>query len=253
MDLTGLNETERARLDAAGFDAALASAVAHEAETMRFLWLRRSGFNAITGIAGAAGAAAVANVFAAEFGPLGAWLPILLPLIAAALGAAPWWEIQRVRSLSRTRWAARRLAALAVAADPDDETDEDWIALQRLAEAASGAPSTYEALAAVADRLDAGEAGAALTGPPGGGAARNSGTASDGAQRAEPTEAPAGPGRSGAARPPNPAPSRMTAAPARSMTPDQRDRLYDAIRAGVVITALVTLLVLLLIRRQMGA
>ena len=254
MDLTGLNETERARLDAAGFDAALASAVADEAETMRFLWLRRSGFNAITGIAGAAGAAAVANVFSGEFGPLGAWLPVLLPLIAAALGVAPWWEIQRVKSVSRTRWAARRLAALAVAADPDDEADEDWIALQRLAEAASGAPSTYEALAAVADRLDAGEAGAALTGPPGGGAARNSGTASDGARSAEPVEAPAGPGRSGAGpRPPNPAPSRMTAAPARSMTPDQRDRLYDAIRAGVAVAALVTLLVLLLIRRQMGA
>jgi hypothetical protein len=52
--------------------------------------------------------------------------------------------------------------------------------------------------------------------------------------------------------PRNPAPSRMAPAPARSMTPDQRDRLHDALRTGVILTALAALLVLLLIRRGMG-
>jgi hypothetical protein len=50
----------------------------------------------------------------------------------------------------------------------------------------------------------------------------------------------------------NPAPSRMTPAPARSLAPDQRDRLFDAIRTGVILAALIALLILLLLRRQLG-
>ena len=247
MDLTGLNETERARLEAAGFDAAISAAVADEAATMRFLWLRRSGFNAITGIAGAAGAAAVANVFAEDFGPLGVWLPIALPLIAAALGLAPWWEIEQLKSTDRTRWAARKLAALAVAADPDDETDDEWVDLQSLAAAGADARSTPEALRAVADALESDDVSGGLTAML---------TGRSAAAAAAESEAPASPGpgadRSRSRERPNPAPSRMTAAPARSMTPDQRDRLYDLIRAGVIVAALLVLLIFLLIRWRMG-
>ena len=253
MDLTGLTETERARLDAAGFDAGVAAAVAEEAQSMRFLWLRRSGFNAVTGVAGAAGAAAVANVFAEDFGPLGAYLPILLPLIAAALGLAPWWEIRQVKAVSRTRWAARKLAALAVAADPDDETDDEWVELQHLAATVSGARSTRDALNAAADALDAQDAGEDFTRVLGGGIQGESAAVSGADSNADTqvdTEATRAASASGRR---NPAPSRMTPAPARAMTPDQRDRLYDAIRAGIVIAALVALLILLLIRRQMGA
>lgn len=253
MELTGLNETERARLEAAGFDAALVSAVAEEAGTLRFLWLRRSGFNAITGIAGAAGAAAVANVFAEDFGPLGVWLPILFPLIVAVFSFAPWWEIQQVKAVSRTRWAARKLAALAVAADPDDDTDDEWVELQKLAEAASGAPSTPEALGRVADALDADDPGEGFTLSLLGGSSQASGDDPGGATPAGAAPESASAGRSAGPARRNPAPSRMTPAPARSLTPDQRDRVYDAIRTGVVVAALVALLVLLLIRRQMGA
>jgi hypothetical protein len=241
---SGLNDAERARLEAAGFDAALTAAIGDEAATMRFLWLRRSGFNAITGVAGATGAAFVANLFADDFGPLGVWLPILLPLGAAALSLATWWEIRRIKPVSRTRWAARKLAALTAAADPDDEDDDAWVELQKLAEAGAGAASAQDALRRIADALEDDDLDEAVTvvlggrvadGQPGADAVQNPGAA--------PTQPPRR----------NPAPSRMSPVPARSLTPDQRDRLFDAIRTGVVIAALIALLILLLLRRQLGA
>jgi len=237
MIAPGLNDAERARLDAAGFDDALAAAVAQEAATMRFLWLRRSGFNAITGVAGATGAAFVANLFADDLGLFGVWLPILLPLGAAALSLATWWEVRRIKPVDRTRWAARKLAALAVAADPDDEEDDEWVELQKLAAASPGAASAQDALRRIADLLEADDPEESvildLSGAQGGGAASDDGPA--------PTHRR------------NPAPSRMTPAPARSLTPDQRDRLFDAIRTGVILAALIALLILLLLRRQLGA
>ena len=248
MSLSGLTEIERDRLAEAGFGPTLVAAVAAEAETLRFLWLRRTGFSVVTGVAGAAGAAAVGNILGEAIGPLGVWVPVAITLLIAALSLAPWWEIERMKARDRARWAARKLAAHAVSADPDDDEDEDWTTLQSLAQTADGARSTQEALLSLADALEADRAESDLA------ALFTRGEEADSGRSDEAADPPPGPAQaSTAARRPNPAPSRMQTAPARAMTPDGRARLLDAARGAVIIAALIALTVLLLVRDRLGA
>ena len=130
MISNGLNDAEQAKLQAAGFSARLIKAVTDEAATMRLLALRRQSGSVWTGIAAAFGAIVlgVLQIFGDSLG----WLvTTLIPLLGGALAAAPWLEVRMMRQHEPVRWAARRLAVLAVTANPDNGGDDAWKGLVR--------------------------------------------------------------------------------------------------------------------------
>ncbi len=126
----GLNEKELAKLQSAGFSARFIEAVSDEAATMRLLALRRQSGNALAGIAAAFGALVLGalQIFGDDLG----WLATtLIPILGVLLAAAPWLEVRLMRRHEPVRWAARRLAVLAVTANPESGGDEAWKALVR--------------------------------------------------------------------------------------------------------------------------
>lgn len=136
MQEGGLSEEEEAKLRAAGFSAPVTAAVSREAATMRFLFLRRQSSNLWVGIAGglAAVIAGAANIFGEGF----AWLiSVGIPLLGGVVVVAPWLETRMMRQHEPVRWAARRLAVLAVVAKEDATDDEPWRSLTRFARLAA--------------------------------------------------------------------------------------------------------------------
>ena len=123
MAFSGLTEAEQGRLHAAGFHPRFVEVVADEAATMRLLWLRR-----LRGSGLAAGVAVVAGVAAGAVQVLdGAlfWIAtVLVSFLGALIGLAPWLEVRLLRQHEPVRWAARRLALLAVSATDEDENDD---------------------------------------------------------------------------------------------------------------------------------
>lgn len=121
----GLNEAEQAKMRAAGFNPRLIEAVSDEAATMRLLALRRQSGSAWAGLAAIVGAGGLGflQIFGDELG----WIATaLIPLLGVLLAAAPWLEVHLMRRHEPVRWAARRLAVLAVTANPEEGGDEAW-------------------------------------------------------------------------------------------------------------------------------
>jgi len=148
----GLSEEERARLGVAGFSAPVTVAVSREAASMRLLFLRRQGGNTWAAIlAGfAAVAAGALNAFDESFG----WIiTVALPFAAGLLALGPWLEIRMMRRHEPVRWAARRLAVLAVTADPEQADDEAFRALVRYAGWAARLESPRSVLRYLARRM----------------------------------------------------------------------------------------------------
>lgn len=110
----GLNDGEIAQLVAAGFMPALATAVAREALTMRWLFLRRghSGFWATAASLLVAAGAFVASL---RFGGLG-WLIGLAVSAFPVVQYAPDLEAWSLKRSEPARYAARKLAIMAVIA-----------------------------------------------------------------------------------------------------------------------------------------
>ena len=249
----GLTEAEVERLREAGFDTRLVEAITQEAQTLRFLWVRRTGLGSIIGFAAVFGGAILANLLDDLPGLLGALIPIAVPVVMVVLGVGPWYELQALKGSDRARWAARRLAAWAVTARIEAD-NENWRRLVTYAGVAGEARTAQQALGRIADAIDAGDRVTAA-----------SGSSTDGdseptqAAQAEPASQPhAQPLAAPRATPPappqrrNPAPSRATPPSSDSLAPDARDRLFDAVRGAVIGAALLVLLILVLIRRQLG-
>jgi hypothetical protein len=132
MSESGLSEEEEAKLRLAGFSAPVTAAVSREAASMHFLFLRRQSVNLWAGVAGglAAVVAGAANIFGEGF----AWLvSVVVPALGGLLALGPWLEIRMMRQHEPVRWAARRLAVLAVTADPEDREGDNWRSLTRFA------------------------------------------------------------------------------------------------------------------------
>ncbi|KAA5803750.1 hypothetical protein F1654_08090 [Alkalicaulis satelles] len=130
----GLNDGEIAQLVAAGFSSALATAVAREALTMRWLSLRR-------GVSGVWAAVTAALIGLALFliSMQSAALGVLIAVAGSILSFvqyAPHLEAWRLKHSNPVRFAGRTLAIMAVIAqrNPNPETNPQLRQLQTLAE-----------------------------------------------------------------------------------------------------------------------
>lgn len=126
----GLSEEERGRLSTAGFSMPVVMAISREAATMRLLALRRQSGTLWSAIAAglAVVIAGVLNIFEEGFG----WVATIgIPVAASLIALGPWLEVRMMRQHEPVRWAARRLAVLAVTAKPDGAGNADWRDLLR--------------------------------------------------------------------------------------------------------------------------
>jgi uncharacterized membrane protein YhaH (DUF805 family) len=125
--------------------------VADEAQTMRWLFVLRLGGTVLTGVIGfvvAVGAGALSAGDGRHYDVLTVALPVVLGLVVLF----PTLEMQAMRRYEPVRWAARRLAILAVQADPDqgEAGDEAWRELQRLVAESAGYDHPRSALRHIA-------------------------------------------------------------------------------------------------------
>ncbi|KAA5803749.1 hypothetical protein F1654_08085 [Alkalicaulis satelles] len=149
----GLNETEIALLEAAGFPPEAVQMIVREAEGLRWLFLKRSGAAAIWWIVSIIGAVTVGSLWQAT----GLWGSLAIPVLAIGLQAVSVMadhEINLPKSSDPPRWAARMLAAhvLRAAGLTKPETSDPFFALQAHAEAVRGA-SGWASFSLIARRL----------------------------------------------------------------------------------------------------
>lgn len=254
----GLNQGEVERLKRAGFSDGVIAAIEAEARTMRFLWLRRLGIGIQSGIAIAFGGAFLANSFGLPDG-WAAVVTFLFPVVLIGLSFAPMLEVQSVKSQDKNRWAARELAVLTVKANPDDDDNDEWQRLASLAQVTPPMASASAGLQAVAQALEDVSVAAQMARARAQEDAKTSQPDTSRAAQPHPAPAPSktsAPARQSSRPEPkprkNPAPSRADKAPARSMTPSDRDRRDDAIRGAIIVAALIALVVLILIQQALG-
>ncbi|MEQ8404602.1 MAG: hypothetical protein RKE49_05850 [Oceanicaulis sp.] len=151
----GLKAEERDRLAAAGANPALVNAVAAEAATMRWLFLNRGWDVFILPALGAAGAI-FASIALDLPGGAADMLQVFAPILFGLVLLLPWLEMRAMRRHEPVRWAARRLAILAVTAQPEwgEEGDARWRDLQRLVAAGAGYDTPRAALRQIARVLE---------------------------------------------------------------------------------------------------
>lgn len=151
----GLRSQERERLAAAGAYPALVSAVADEAATMRWLFLHR-GWDVFVLPALAAAAALFASIALDLPDGVADMVQIVAPLLIGLVLVLPWLEMRAMRRHEPVRWAARRLAILAVTAQPEwgEEGDVRWRDLQRFVAIAAAHDHPRAGLRALARTLD---------------------------------------------------------------------------------------------------
>ncbi len=157
----GLNDGEVGQLAAAGFTPALATAVAREALTMRWLFLRR-GHSGIWATAASVLVAAGALVASLRFGGLG-WLIGLAVSAFPVVQYAPDLEAWSLKRREPARYAARRLAIMAVIAQRtwSVEPSKQAQKLQGLAEGLDRLAHPHTQLRLLARAMDEGDDGAA--------------------------------------------------------------------------------------------
>ncbi len=123
MITKGLTDEEIARLTGAGFTPALARAVAREAQTLRWLFLRRG----VSGVwAAAVGIIVVVGAFFASwwFSDFG-WLVTLAFSWLPVVQYAPHLEALSLKRSDPVRYAARTLAIMAVIAQRNPKAESN--------------------------------------------------------------------------------------------------------------------------------
>jgi len=164
MITRGLTDEEIAQLTAAGFIPALARAVAREALTMRWLFLRRglSGFWAVTAGILVVVAAYIASWRLGGFG----WLIGLAVSLLPVVQFAPHLEAWSLKRIDPLRFAGRTLAIMAVAAqrNPNPESNAQLGKLRILAESLDTLSHPHTQLRLLARSMDNDAAGARTDG-----------------------------------------------------------------------------------------
>lgn len=162
MITRGLKPAEIALLDAAGFAPDAVRAIAREAESLRWLFLKRPGATMMWWGLGIVAAVVIGGLFAAT----GWWGSLAAPALAAGsqliLSLAD-IEINAPKSDNPPRWAARKLAVLAIKANAMTvpENSEAFAELKAHAEADGAQSSAWSVMGATARRMAAAKGGAA--------------------------------------------------------------------------------------------
>lgn len=162
MITKGLKPAEIALLDAAGLAPDAVRAIAREAESLRWLFLKRPGATMMWWGLGVVAAVVIGGLFAAT----GWWGSLAAPALAAGsqlIISLADIEINAAKSEDPPRWAARKLAVLAIKARAMTvpENSEAFAELKAHAEAGSGLSSPWSVMRTIARRMEAPKGGAA--------------------------------------------------------------------------------------------
>lgn len=154
MITLGLTDEEIAQLTAAGFTPALARAVSREAQTMRWLFLRRG----VSGLWAAAAAIVIgiAIFFVSSQVEDIAWLIAVAGSLLSFVQYTPHLEAWSLKDTAPPRFAARTLAIMAVIAqrNPKAETNPQLRKLRALAEGLDPLAHPHTQLRLLARALD---------------------------------------------------------------------------------------------------